>query len=132
MFAVSDAIAVGWACFGLGAVVFVIGCVLGVYIDWKEIDGDASSNVKGKVVKATKEVSDLTTKAVEAANTDGKNTDTASAAEATGTAVVSTMKDVEGLLKTLPERLRFAGFLILIGALLMSVAAVQFGGHSVF
>ena len=44
----------------------------------------------------------------------------------------SALDEVSGIVAALPENLRFAGLLILVGAALMSVATVQFGGHSIF
>lgn len=132
MLAASDAAVGGWICFGLGGLMFLVGLVLGAYIGWKEAVGATREKVEAKVDLAVKKVSDLTARAVDAANTDGKDAAAATAATATGGSTTAALKEVEELLKTLPERLRFAGFLILIGALLMSVATVQFGGHSIF
>jgi len=44
----------------------------------------------------------------------------------------STLKELSGIVGALPERTRFAGLLILVGTLLISVATIQFGGTSLF
>jgi hypothetical protein len=130
LLATFNSTAVGWSCFALGAILLVAGLVVGLEVNRKEI-GSAGS-VKAKVNQAVSTVSNLTDKGVSAAETEGKDSDAAKAVEETGKSAVDVVKDFEGLLKVLPERLRFAGFLILVGALLMSMATVQFGGHSIF
>jgi hypothetical protein len=132
MIAVTDASAVGWLCFALGGVVFLAGAVLGLRLGWKEPGGAAHADVKAKVAQAEKKITELTSQAVAAANKEGKDPAAAADASTAGASAVDIVKDFEGLLKALPERLRFSGFLILVGALLMSVATVQFGGHSIF
>jgi hypothetical protein len=39
---------------------------------------------------------------------------------------------VQGIVAALPENLRFAGLLVLVGTVLMGVATIQFGGVSPF
>jgi hypothetical protein len=38
----------------------------------------------------------------------------------------------KGSLPPLPENLRFSGMLVLVGAVLISIATIQFGGVSLF
>jgi hypothetical protein len=56
----------------------------------------------------------------------------ASEAEMKAGQVKSTIDEVSGIVGALPENLRFAGLLVLVGTALMSVATVRFGGHSLF
>jgi hypothetical protein len=132
MLAVTNATAVGWLCFGLGAIVFLAGAALGLRLGWNEPSGATHAKAKAKLEQAQQKISQLTTTAVAAANKEGKDPVAAAEASTTGASAADVVKDFEGLLKALPERLRFSGFLILVGALLMSVATVQFGGHSIF
>ena len=47
-------------------------------------------------------------------------------------AAKSALEQVGSIVASLPENLRFAGLLVLVGAVLMSVATIQFGGTSLF
>jgi len=51
---------------------------------------------------------------------------------ASADAAKSALEQVQGIVGALPENLRFAGLLVLIGTLLISVATVQFGHISLF
>jgi hypothetical protein len=130
--AYSNIDASGWICFGLGALTFAIGLGLGAWNGVKEAEKATRQQLKTKVDLAVGKVSDLTAKAVDAANAEGKDPAVAAAATATGAATEGAVKDIEGLLNVLPAPLRFAGFLMLVGAFVMSVGTVQFGGHSIF
>jgi len=44
----------------------------------------------------------------------------------------SAIEQVAGIIGSLPENLRFAGLLVMVGTLLISVATIQFGGTSLF
>lgn len=132
MVAVTNITVGGWACFVIGAILLLAGAALGVYLGAKEPDAKTKEDIKKKADQAKTQIEQLTQQAVKAANTDAKDTAAATESKEKGDAAASTVKDLEGLLKALPERLRFAGFLIIFGALLMSVATVQFGGHSIF
>jgi hypothetical protein len=65
---------------------------------------------------------------------------TASAQTFDGTAVgtvteetaKSALEQIGGIVGSLPEHLRFAGLLVLVGTVLVSVATIQFGGTSLF
>ena len=69
-------------------------------------------------VDLTEATSDVATSATEAA----------SSAEA----AASALEQVAGIVGSLPERVRFAGLLVLVGTVLVSVATIQFGGTSLF
>ena len=135
MLAISNLELSGWICFVLGALTFVVGLGVGSMGDVKEILKIGSStrgDVETKVASVSGNVSDLTTKAVGAAKTEGTDPDVATAAAEAGAAAKDALKDIAGLLNALAERLRFAGFLMLVGAFVMSVGTVQFGGTSIF
>ncbi|HET9287130.1 MAG TPA: hypothetical protein VFO26_06185 [Gaiella sp.] len=59
-------------------------------------------------------------------------TEAVAAAGASTEAASSALEQVQGIVAALPENLRFAGLLILVGAVLMGVATVQFGDVSLF
>ncbi|MGA2452774.1 MAG: hypothetical protein ABSG93_04580 [Solirubrobacteraceae bacterium] len=129
----NSALVVAWVCFVIGGLVFLAGVVLGLLMSWRETTkGVSAKEAKAKVQDAATKVKALTATAVTTANTEGKDTAAATKAGAEGSAAESALKEIEGIIGALPERLRFAAVLILIGALLMSVATVQFGGHSIF
>ena len=132
MLAYSDIDVSGWICLVLGALTFVVGLGLGAWVGAKEAGEFTRERVKAKVALAVGKVSDLTAKAVDAASTEGTDPATATAATATGEATKEALKEIEGLLNALPARLRFAGFLMLVGAFVMSGGTVQFGGTSIF
>ena len=59
-------------------------------------------------------------------------TDAASSAAASTDRAKSAIEQVGGIIGSLPEDLRFAGMLVLVGTVLVSVATIQFGGTSLF
>lgn len=133
---VTSAEAVGWICFVIGAIGVLTGGVFGVL--WAM--GEAHTTVaaasdkpkKEEVVKAAKsavaELSDTAKTAAKEAPSEDKANEAAQKAGAAESAVA----DLAAIVKALPERLRFWGFLILIGGLLMSVATIEFSGHAIF
>ncbi len=134
----SHAEIVAWICFGIGAVFVLVGAGIGVRLSWLISSQPSPVTAKGvgaKVEEAKENVEQLKTSAVNAAAAD-PNSDAASkatsAAQQEGAKASGVLNEVAGIISALPERLRYAGFLVLIGALLMSVATVQFGGHPIF
>ena len=133
---VSSAEVVGWVCFIIGAVGVLTGGVFGVL--WAR--GEAHTTVaaasdkskKEEIVKGAKSaVAELSTTAKTAAKeapSEGKEDEAAQKASAAQSAV----DELAAIIKALPERLRFWGFLILVGGLLMSVATIEFSGHAIF
>lgn len=57
---------------------------------------------------------------------------TAQEASASAAAAKSAIEQVQGIVGSLPVNVRFAGLLVLVGAVLMSVATIEFGGVSLF
>lgn len=124
--------AIAEICFVAGLVLVFAGAVIGLGISRKEAQTAAPEAVQKKLEDTKTKVKQLTATAKEAAEADGKDTVQAAKAGSDGAAAESGIKDLEGLITALPQGLRFSGFLVLLGALLMSVATVQFGGHSIF
>ncbi len=129
----NSAFYIAWACFVIGALVFLAGVALGLLLSLRETNaGVSAKDAQAKIKAATATVNTLTANAVQAARTVGADDSTATKVGSEGGTAASTLKEVEGIIGALPERIRFSAVLILIGALLMSVATVQFGGHAIF
>ena len=125
--AVDNAEAVGWVCFVVGIVLVLLGAIIGVVTSLRD--------VAGKVDRAKQKIDETTAK-LEVASTPGFESTaaagTAQEASASASAAKSAMEQVQGIVGSLPVNLRFAGMLVLVGAVLMSVATIQFGGVSLF
>jgi hypothetical protein len=91
-----------------------------------------TSDVQRKVNEASVTIDQLRSAAVAGALNAAADQESASTAEDKAEEVKSKLGEIGSLVGSLPEHLRFAGLLILIGAVLMSVATVQFGGQSIF
>jgi hypothetical protein len=127
--AVSDsAEIVAWACFVVGIVLLLAGVFIGLILSFRK----ASHDVNEKMNQLRGKVDDLKETAVSGSLRAGPDESAASAAEKKANEVKSALDEVSGIVAALPENLRFAGLLILVGAALMSVATVQFGGQSLF
>ena len=118
---------VAWTCFAIGLVLLLIGTAIGLVMSFRKQVAAAKAKLRAAIVQ----VEALGATATQAANSDA-NPATATAAGAQAAGAKSALEDLNSLIASLPENLRFAGLLILVGALLMSVATVQFGGHSIF
>jgi hypothetical protein len=119
---------VAWVCFGLGALLVLLGLLIGLVLSFRKV----ATDVKAKVADASATVDQLTTVAVTSALTDSANQSAADDAEDKAEEVKSKLGEIGSLVGSLPEHLRFAGLLILVGTVLMSVATVQFGGQQIF
>lgn len=157
---ISGATAAAWICFGVGGVIVIVGVLLGcLHSDPKQRQAEKKLvAAKAKVTEAQAKLGDAQNKLVaaktaiqtlatlvaapadpNAAPDPNAPTDpTAAAASATAAAAEPTaaaaglLDDLSGILGAFPIPVRFYVFLVLIGAALMSVAIVQFGGHSIF
>jgi len=117
--------------FVLGAVVLVIGIYVGLSTSLKgttdtakeklEVAKESLDSAKGKIEETKAAVPDT-----EDAETAG------GAADAAADKAKSALEQASDIISALPENLRFAGLLILIGTILMGVATIQFGGVSLF
>jgi hypothetical protein len=124
-----NAEAIAWICFILGALVLLVG----LYIGLVTAPAKAAEATKQKIDEAKANIAQ-TTETLEAA-TSGAEAAAVGAAESakqTAEAAKSALEQVGGLVGSLPEHQRFPGMLVLIGAVLMSVGTIQFGGTSIF
>ena len=125
--AVDNAEVVGWVCFVVGIVLVLLGAIIGVVTSLRD--------VAGKVDRAKQKIDETTAK-LEVASTPGLESTAAAGsaqeASASASAAKTAMEQVQGIVGSLPVNLRFAGMLVLVGAALMSVATIQFGGVSLF
>jgi hypothetical protein len=119
---------VAWTCFVIGTALLLGGVFIGLYVTFKT----AREHVRSKVDEARRKIDELKTTAVSAAQSDRASEPAAAAAASTAEAAKSSLEQLQGIIAALPEAMRFPGLLILVGAILMSVATVQFGGHSLF
>ena len=119
---------VAWACFVVGIVLLFAGVAIGLGLTfWKR-----TQDVRQKVEEAKGKVDQLKATAMSGSLKATPDQDAAASAESVAADAQSTLEEIGGIVGALPENLRFAGLLILVGTVLMSVATVQFGGHSLF
>jgi hypothetical protein len=129
--AVSNADAVGWVCLVVGLLVLLAGVGIGLVTSLRTAPAAAS----GKIEEAKTKIEATKSHIQEASATGLESTGGAAsteAATASAEAAKSALEQVQGIVGSLPENLRFAGMLVLVGAVLMSVATIQFGGVSLF
>jgi hypothetical protein len=125
--ALNNAQAVAWICLIVGIALSLTGAGIGGFLSWTKAPADAKKaldTAKTKVEDTQKQLASGRTGGLEAAG--------AGSAAASADAAKSALDQVQGIVSSLPENLRFAGMLVLIGAVLMSVATIQFGGVSLF
>jgi hypothetical protein len=124
---------VAWVCFGLGIAILLTGARIGLGLSSaKAKKGFSAKDAQAKVEDASTKVQELKTSAMASALSTTSDSRAAAASGKGADEVKGTLEDISSILSALPENLRFAGLLILIGTVLMSVATVQFGGHSLF
>jgi hypothetical protein len=124
---------VGVACLVVGIALVVAGAVIGLVLNVKNGGSDGTAAVaKSKVENAITKASALKETAKQAAVSTNPEPQTEKSADQAGGEIDGVLKEVAGMIGALPEGLRFSGLLVIFGALLMSVATVQFGGHSIF
>jgi hypothetical protein len=119
---------VAWTCFVVGILLLLAGVVIGLALTFRK----ATKQVEHKMRQVRAKVDELTETAVSGSLHSHADHEAAATAEAAGADVKSALDEVSGIVGALPENLRFAGLLVLVGAALMSVATVQFGGHAIF
>jgi gas vesicle protein len=140
---VAQADVMGWACFVVGVSVLLAGVAVGLSTSLKRAPRKARE-AKAKMEEARSRIEEArghiqrTTSAVAESGLESPTVGAAeanAAAEAAGesTAAAQTaLEQLRGIVASLPENLRFAGLLVLVGTVLMGVATVQFGGVSLF
>jgi hypothetical protein len=142
--AINNAEVAAWISLIVGIIVMGTGLSIGVFTSLTKAPTAAKEKVdeakgklddtKTKLGQAKAQIQSLGTTALESAgipDTDPASAATDEAADAAD-AAQSAIQQMEGIIGTLPEHLRFAGMLVLVGAALMGVATVQFGGTSLF
>jgi len=112
----------------VGILLLLAGVVIGLALTFRK----ATKQVEHKMRQVRAKVDELTETAVSGSLHSHADHEAAATAEAAGADVKSALDEVSGIVGALPENLRFAGLLVLVGAALMSVATVQFGGHAIF
>jgi hypothetical protein len=122
--AVTNAEAIGWLCFIVGTLLLLLGAAIGVVTSLR--------GANEKIEQAKQKIDDVKSQMRVAATPGLESTAAAGAASASADAAKSALEQVEGIIGSLPVNLRFAGVLVLIGAVLVSVATIQFGGVSLF
>jgi hypothetical protein len=119
---------VAWSCFFVGAVLLFAGVAIGLALSFRK----QAQDVKQKVDEALDKVDELKDMATSGWMKATADEGAAASAETKAAEAKSTLQEIGGIVASLPENLRFAGLLVLVGTVLMSVATVQFGGHSLF
>jgi hypothetical protein len=119
---------VAWTCFVVGIALLLVGLLIGLALTFRK----TTRQIEHKMRQVRAKVDELTETAVSGSLHSHADHEAAATAEAAGADAKSTLDEVSGIVAALPENLRFAGLLILVGTALMSVATVQFGGHSLF
>ncbi|WP_324652017.1 hypothetical protein [Georgenia sp. H159] len=147
---------VAWVCVLVGVLVLGVGCVIGL----RNVPADADRELRtaraslatatGEIAAVQEQVSRM--RSIVAARRQLAADEVAAIEEIDGRAVESTavveeaaqrasasaetassaIEQVGSVISSLPERLRFAGLLVLVGTVLISVGTVQFGGTSLF
>lgn len=126
-----NAEAIAWICFVLGGVVLLVGLYIGLITAPRKAE-EAS---KEKIDEAKAKLEEATAH-LQRASTGDPGTraalDTTTSATAAAEAAKSALEQVGGIVGSLPEHQRFPGMLVLVGAVLMGVGTIQFGGTSIF
>jgi FtsZ-interacting cell division protein ZipA len=141
--ALTQADVVAWVCFVLGAIFLVGGAAIGLWTSRRQTPRkarearakleEASSRIheaRGHIEETTRAATESNLESVAASSAQASTA--AQAAVASADAAKSAVEEVQGIVAALPENMRFAGLLILVGMVLIGVATVQFGGVSLF
>ena len=138
--AVTQADVVGWICLAVGILVLLGGVAIGLSTS-RLHGGKGTREAKARLAEARASLEEAKRRiewSTSAAGEESLAGDAAGATEAAEAASESTeaagtaLEQVEGIVASLPENLRFAGLLVLVGTVLIGVATVQFGGVSLF
>jgi hypothetical protein len=129
--ALDNAQLVGGFCLVIGILVLASGVFVGLWTSLR----DAPAAQKEKLKDAETKL-DQAKGSVERAVAGAPGVKTTDEAAKDATKAIdeaqSAIQQVGAIVASLPENLRFAGLLVLIGAVLMGVATIQFGGTSLF
>jgi hypothetical protein len=123
----------GYTCLGAGVLLLLVGAALG-FVRSVGIRG-STDDAKAHIETAERSVETMQSAMLKAKNAAPESQD-AEAAAKDATHAMSTAKSAldqaAAIINALPENLRFAGLLALIGTVLLSVATIQFNGVSLF
>ncbi|MGH3132431.1 MAG: hypothetical protein ACRDNY_01585 [Gaiellaceae bacterium] len=134
---------VGWICLVVGIVVLLGGVGVGLRISLQRPQKDAEA-AKTKLDEAKTKLDDAQARLEQATSAvadsglesfpdaAGTAKQAAEAAKQSTEAAKTALEQVQGIVASLPENLRFAGLLVLVGTVLMGIATIQFGGVSLF
>ena len=134
---------VGWVCLVVGILVLFGGVAIGLSTSRTQA-GKGAKEARAKLAEARARIEEAkrrierTTSAVSGSGEESLAVNATGATEAAEAAGESTeaagtaLEQVEGIVAALPENLRFAGLLVLVGTVLIGVATIQFGGVSLF
>jgi hypothetical protein len=140
LLAVAQADIVGWVCLIVGILVLVGGVAIGLSTSRTQA-GKGTKAARAKLDEARTRIEEAKrhleqTTAESGLESLGVNaagaTEAAEAAGESTEAAGTALEQVEGIVAALPENLRFAGLLVLVGTVLIGVATIQFGGVSLF
>jgi hypothetical protein len=140
--AVSQVDEVRWTCFVVGIIVLFGGVALGLSTSLRRAPGK-TRDAHAKLDEATARIAEakVQIETARSAVVSGPEPSRVSAAEATTAAdeagasmeaAKTALEQAQGIVGALPENLRFAGLLVLVGTVLMGIATIQFGGVSLF
>ena len=121
---------VAWVCLTAGLVVLIAGVIIGLVLSLRKPQ-EAQNQVeeaKAKIDETKAELERARVPGLEA----GEAASAAGAAAEKAEEAKSALEQVSSIIASLPEQVRFAGMLVLVGTLLISVATIQFGGVSLF
>jgi gas vesicle protein len=141
--ALTQAQVVAWLCFVLGAIILLGGAAIGLWTSFRQAPQKAQEarakleEARARIDQARGHINEATSAAAESnlESVAASSVQASTAAEAAGAsadAAKSALEEIQGIVAALPENLRFAGLLILVGTVLIGVATIQFGGVSLF
>jgi hypothetical protein len=145
--ALTQADAAAWICFGVGIVVLACGLVVGLWTALKRAPAAAATkaaDAKAKLEDAQAKITEAQTRIAQTSSDVRRGsledfttaapgaTEALMAAGQSAEGAKTAFEQVEGIIASLPQNLRFAGLLVLVGAVLIGVATIQFGGVSLF
>jgi hypothetical protein len=139
----TQADAVAWTCFAVGIAVLAAGVGIGVWTSIRQAPRkarEARAALEEASAKLEEARADVETASAAAASSTLEGfthrapgaKGAAEVAQESTEAAKTAIEQVQGIVGSLPESLRFAGLLVLVGTVLIGVATIQFGGVSLF
>ena len=137
--AIDGAQAEAWICLAVGVLLVAAGVVAGFKTNAattgaaRQKINDAQKQLDGAKQQAQTATRMLQQEGVgDPAKVGAAATSATKAASDSADTAKSALEQAASIISSLPENTRFAGMLVLLGTLLMSVATIQFGGTSIF